>query len=116
MAYHKATRLGEKSYYDTIEEMPGTAEVRFPDGTKKQMTPDEICELDKDGWLTVMHSCNYGVCDHWTSEKPSTWVRERFNHIIRYVDNNNKTVGYNRRDWWIKLTKERVFHAEVWNS
>lgn len=114
--YHESTRWDEKPYYDTIKEMPTKATVRFPDGTKKQMSADEIVALDDDGWLTVMHSCNYGVCDHWISEKPSKWVQERFNRIIAYKDKSNKIVGFNRISWTIVLTKEKVWHSEVWNS
>lgn len=114
MAYHKATRLGEHSYYDTFDEMPNMATVRFPDGKEKQMTPEEIMALDGE-WFTVMHSCNYGVCDHWTSEKPSTWLKERFYQIIQYKK-GGKIVGFNRKGWVLRLTNEKVFHAEVWNS
>ena len=62
--YHEGTKFS-KSYYDTLEEMPKTAKVYFPDEKEpRQMTADEICALDKEGWYTIMHSCNYGCCDH----------------------------------------------------
>lgn len=115
--YHEA-KLFSHSYYDTIQEMPQMAKVYYPD-TKEpvEMTAEQVAALDNEGWYTVMHSCNYGVCDHWTSEKPSTWVKEKFNHIIRYVNDKNETVGYNRAAWGITLTKDaHVFKAAVWNS
>ena len=114
--YHEATKWGRHSYYDTIEEMPKTAKVKFPNGETKEMTADEICALDEQGLFTIMHSCNYGTCDHWTSEKPSTWVRKRFMQIYEYVE-DGKTVGYNRAGWSIDLTTDgHFFKAEVWNS
>lgn len=115
--YHKGT-LYSDDYYDTKEEMPQVAKVYYPD-TKEpvEMTAEQVAALDNDGWYTVMHSCNYGVCDHWTSEKPSTWVREKFERIIRYINDKKETVGYNRTAWSIRLTKDaHVFKAEVWNS
>ena len=114
--YHEA-KLLTPAYYDTLEEMPQLAKVYFPNEKEPQMmTADEVCRLDDKGWYTVLHSCNYGVCDHWTSEKPSKWVKEKFEHIIRYTD-NGKTVGYNRASWSITLTKDaHVWKSEVWNS
>ena len=115
--YHEAKLLSH-AYYDTIEEMPKVAKVYYP-GQKEpvEMTAEQICELDNEGWHTVMHSCNYGVCDHWTSEKPSTWVREMFEHIIQYVNNDKTTVGFNRKGWSLTLTKDaHVWKSEVWNS
>lgn len=64
--YHKAKTLFEHSYYDTIDEMPNTAKVEFPDSTEKECTIDEMIKLSNDGWMTVMHEWN-GACDHWTS-------------------------------------------------
>ena len=118
--YHKGT-LFRHSYYDTIEEMPDKVRVKFPDEKEyREMTPEEVCALDDDGWYTVMHSCNYGICDHWTSEKPSKWVREKFNNIIHYTSNgkkDGKPIGYDREGWSIVLTKDaNVWHSEVWNS
>lgn len=123
--YHKAKSIFEKSYYDTVEEMPNVAKVHFPDQKEPvEMTAEEICALDDEGWYTIMHSVNWGSCDHWTSQKPSKWVKECFNGIIRYVKKGYKagkeyeeTVGYNRRSWSITLTKQSdYFKAEVWNS
>lgn len=118
--YHKET-LSTKAYYDTFEEMPKMAEVRFPlaDGKSetRQMTADEICALDNEGWYTILHSVNWGSCDHWTSAKPSKWVRERFNHIICYKNKNGEVVGYDRADWLLVLTGEaNYWRSEVWNS
>ena len=116
--YHEA-RLGKRAYYDTFEEMPKLAKVCFPEPNKetREMTAEEICQLDKDGWYTIMHSVNWGSCDHWTSEKPSKWVRERFEKIYRYVDNQGRTIGYNRDSWCITLTRDsKYWKSEVWNS
>lgn len=114
--YHEGT-IFTHSYYDTIEEMPNVAKVYFPDEKEpKEMTAEQVRSLDKDGWYTVMHSVNWGCCDHWTSEKPSKWVRDRFERIVKYV-NKDKVVGYNRVDWSIRLTRDaKVWHSEVWNS
>lgn len=68
--------------------VPTTAKVKFPSGETKEMTADEICALDEQGLFTIMHDCNYGVCDHWTSVKPSVWVRERFWKIYEYDEND----------------------------
>ena len=118
--YHKAT-LYSRAYYDTFEEMPDMAEVYFPDEEEpREMTAEEVCRLDDEGWFTVMHSCNYGVCDHWTSEKPSRWVRERFRKILHYTKNgkaDGEHVGYDRVEWSIRLTRDgHVWKSEVWNS
>ena len=118
--YHKGT-LFSKAYYDTLEEMPKMVRVKYPNQNEYvEMTPDDVCKLDDDGWYTVMHSSNMGICDHWTSEKPSKWVRERFNNIIHYTSNgkaDGKHIGYNRVGWEIALTRDaHVWHAEVWNS
>lgn len=118
--YHEAS-LYSAAYYDTLEEMPQKAKVYFPDEKEpKEMTASEVCNLDKDGWYTIMHSVNYGCCDHWTSVKPSRWVREKFDRIIHYTKNgkeDGKHVGYNRMAWTIRLTKEaNYWKSEVWNS
>ena len=114
--YHEGTLI-TSAYYDTIEEMPKRAKVRFPDKTEKEMTAEEICALDEEGWYTIMHSSNWGVCDHWTSQKPSKWIKERFNSIIHYTRRNGETVGYNRKSWTIVLTRDANFwKSEVWNS
>lgn len=118
--YHEGS-ITSHAYYDTLEEMPKTAKVFFPGKEEPvEMTADEIRKLDNEGWYTVMHSVNFGVCDHWTSEKPSKWVRERFEHILHYTSNGKadcKIIGYNRSGWSLTLTKDaHVWHAEVWNS
>ena len=118
--YHKAT-LTSRAYYDTFEEMPDKAKVYFPDEEEpREMTAEEVCRLDDEGWFTVMHSCNYGVCDHWTSEKPSRWVRERFRKILHFTKNgkaDGEHVGYDRAAWSIRLTRDgHVWKSEVWNS
>jgi len=115
--YHEAKNWMEHPYYDTIEEMPTKAKVFYPDEKlPSEMTADEICALDDEGWYTIMHSVNWGCCDHWTSEKPSKWVRERFNRIIQYTD-KGKVVGYNRSDWSLVLTRNsNYWKSEVWNS
>ena len=117
--YHEAT-LTTKAYYDTLEEMPNTATVCFPDKQRKEMTADEICALDDEGWYTIMHSVNWGCCDHWTSEKPSKWVKERFEKIWHYTKNGKADgahVGYNRAEWTIRLTRDgNYWKSEVWNS
>ena len=115
--YHEGNFM-RHSYYDTIEEMPKTAKVYYPDEKEpKEMTAQEISVLDNEGWYTIMHSVNYGVCDHWTSEKPSKWVRERFERIIRYTDKKGDTVGYNRKGWSLTLTRDsKYWKSEVWNS
>ncbi len=118
--YHKGTGFN-KSYYYTIEEMPKKAKVYFPDEQEpREMTADEICALDADGWYTIMHSVNWGICDHWTSEKPSKWVRERFERILHYTKNgkaDGEHVGYNRVSWSLTLTRDsHYWKSEVWNS
>lgn len=118
--YHKATLLS-KAYYDTLEEMPLMAKVYYPDSKEPvEMSPEDICKLDTKDWYTVMHSVNWGSCDHWTSEKPSKWVKERFNNIIHYTSNgkaDGKHIGYNRQEWSITLTKDsHYWKSEVWNS
>ena len=115
--YHESNGWMSPPYYDTKEEMPDTATVKFPDGTTRQMTAEEITSLDNEGWFTVMHSVNWGSCDHWTSEKPSKWVRKEFQSIIKYVNEKKKTVGFNRSSWTIVLTKDaHFFKSAVWNS
>ena len=120
--YHEGDSWwGTKPYYDTLEEMPKKAKVYFP-GVKepKEMTAQEICALDNEGWYTIMHSVNWGCCDHWTSEKPSKWVRERFNKFIRYSKNgkaDEPAMGWNRIEWEIRLTKYAKYRkSAVWNS
>lgn len=118
--YHIGT-FTTRAYYDTLEEMPKRAKVYFPDEKEpREMTAEEICKLDDEGWYTVMHSVNYGVCDHWTSEKPSKWVRERFNKILHFTKNgraDGEHIGYNREGWSLTLTRDgNVWKAEVWNS
>ena len=118
--YHKPT-ISSRGYYDTLEEMPIMVKVKFPEEKEfREMTADEVCALDDEGWYTVMHSVNWGCCDHWTSEKPSKWIKERFNHIIHYTKNgknDGEHVGYDRAGWNIVLTKDaNVWHSEVWNS
>lgn len=118
--YHKGT-LTTKAYYDTLEEMPKVAKVFFPDSKEpREMTADEIRDLDEQGWYTIMHSVNWGCCDHWTSEKPSKWVRERFERIWHFTKNgkaDGKHVGYNRAGWELHLTRQsNYWKAEVWNS
>ncbi len=114
--YHEP-KLLQPGYYDTIEEIPNMCKVRFPDEKEyKEMSPEDVCALDEQGWYTIMHSVNWGSCDHWTSEKPSKWVRERFNHIIQYTS-RGKTIGYNRADFYITLTRQSDYwKSEVWNS
>lgn len=114
--YHEATAF-TRAYYDTKEELPNEIKVYFPNEKEpKIMTPRQLLDLSEEGWMTVMHSCNYGVCDHWISEPLIKWLEERFECIIRYVDKNDKTVGYNRKGWSLRLTKEKVWKSEVWNS
>lgn len=115
--YHKAKTIYDRSYYDTIDEMPKKAKVFFPDEEEpREMTASEIMELDDQGWYTIMHSVNYGCCDHWTSQKPSKWVLERFLCIINYM-RNNQVIGYNRKEWSITLTRNgNYWKSEVWNS
>lgn len=118
--YHEGN-IYRKAYYDTLEEMPKTAKVYFPDKKEPvEMTAEQIRALDEQGWYTIMHSVNYGVCDHWTSQKPSKWVRERFEKIFHFTSNgkaDGKHVGYNRMEWSLILTREsNYWKAEVWNS
>ena len=118
--YHEAT-LTKRAYYDTLEEMPKMAKVYFPEEKEpKEMTAAEVCALDEEGWYTIMHSVNWGSCDHWTSQKPSKWVRERFERIFHYTKNgkaDGEHVGYNRQEWSIRLTRDgKYWKSEVWNS
>lgn len=114
--YHQAT-LTTKAYYDTIEELPKEATVSFPDGTKKKMTSSEMYKLSNEGWYTIMASCNWGICDHWDSEPLKVWVEKKFLPILQLVDKNGKTIGYNRSEWNVVLTRNKNYHkSEVWNS
>lgn len=118
--YHEGS-IFSKPYYDTLEEMPATIKVYFPDRKEPvEMTADEVCALDNEGWYTIMHSVNWGSCDHWTSEKPSKWVKDRFNRILHYTSNgkeDGKHIGFDRLGWSITLTREsNYWKAEVWNS
>lgn len=119
--YHEARFEGftmYKAYYDTIGEMPVKAKVYFPEQKEPvEMTAEEMYKLSDEGWYTIMHSVNYGVCDHWTSEPLKTWVDKRFNRINQYVDKKGNTVGYNRDEWSVHLTKDsNYWQSEVWNS
>ena len=113
--YHEPS-IYHRGYYDTIDELPAKCNVRFPDSDDwVEMSPDEVCNLDGK-YYTIMHSSNFGICDHWTSEKPSKWVRERFEKIIQYTA-KGKIVGYNRDSTNITLTLEsNYWKSEVWNS
>lgn len=113
--YHKGT-IFEHSYYDTIEEMPTTAKVYFPDKKEPiQMDEQQMLKLSNEGWYTILHEVNYGCCDHWTSVKLEVWVRERFKKIIKYKTKNG--FGYNRCAWSVNLTRNSNFRkSEVWNS
>ena len=114
--YHEG-KITTRAYYDTMDEMPSKAQVTFPDGTTKEMSIAEMYDLSDAGWYTIMHSVNWGSCDHWTSQPLSKWVNERFKKVYRFVDGNNKTVGYNRDSWSVKLTKDsNYWKSEVWNS
>ena len=114
--FHEA-KLFYPSYYDTLEEMPNVAKVYYPNQKEPvEMTAEQVCALDDEGWYTIIHECNFGVCDHWTSVKPSKWVKEVFSRIIQYAD-KDRTVGYNRNGWSITLTKDaNYWKSEVWNS
>lgn len=114
--YHKGT-LYSHAYYDTIEEMPAVAKVYFPNEKEPvEMTADEMQKLSDEGWYTILHTVNYGCCDHWSSVRLEVWVRERFNRIVRF-ENKGRIVGYNRSDWSVRLTKDKNYHkSEVWNS
>lgn len=103
-------------YYDTVEEMPEEVTVKFPDGTTRKMTTTELDALSDEGYYAIQESSNYGCCDHWTATSISRWVIDNFRQIIRYVDKNDKTVGYNRRQWCVWLTKDKhYFKSSVWN-
>lgn len=116
--YHKAKNCLEHSYYDTIGEMPLKANVYYPDSKKPVMMDSaEMFKLSSEGWRTIMHSCNYGCCDHWTSEPLSKRVNDKFNSYYQFTDREGKIVGYNRREWAVRLTRDKhYFHSEVWNS
>jgi len=92
--------------------------VYFPDSKEAvEMTAEEILKLSDDGWYTILHECNFGCCDHWTSQPLKRWVNERFLQIITYVNKKGEKVGYDRREWSVKLTKDAHYrHSEVWNS
>lgn len=116
--YHESKSPFTRSYYDTIEEMPNEVKVYFPDEKEpKIMSVEEVRALDNEGWYTIMHSVNWGSCDHWTSEKVSKWLNERFLSYWQYVDKAGKIVGYDRKEWSVRLTKEANYRqSEVWNS
>lgn len=118
--YHKATPCS-KAYYDTLEEMPNMAKVRFPNEKEPvEMTVEQMYELSREGWRTIMNTCNYGVCDHWDSVPLSVWVDKRFKQILHYTSNgkaDGKHIGYNRASWYVILTRDKHYHkSEVWNS
>lgn len=118
--YHEAT-LGSKAYYDTLEEMPRTAKVYFPDEKEpKELSVNEMNQLSDEGWYTIMHSVNWGSCDHWISVPLRKWVEEKFERIIHYTSNgkvDGEHVGYNRYEWSVRLTRDKNYwKSEVWNS
>lgn len=115
--YHEAT-LTTEAYYDTFSEVPYKVKVFLPEAEEPiEMTPEELIEMsEREGYYTIMHSVNWGCCDHWTSEKLSKWVKERF-YLIRYTDKNGQTVGYSRPEFSVRLTKDsKYWRSEVWNS
>lgn len=99
-------------YYESIEELQNEIYVTFPNGDKKTITPDEVSSLDN--YWTVHHSCNYGVCDHWITIRPSEWLKKEFNHIYK-VEYKGKTL-YRRESVYLRLTDHKVWESEVWNS
>lgn len=113
---HEAKAGYYPEYYDTMDELPKEVNVKFPHSDKwVKMTEDEVKKLDGKYW-TIMHSVNWGSCDHWTSEKPSYWLKEEFNKVYHYKY-QGKFLGYNRRSYDLKLTEEsNFFKAEVWDS
>lgn len=118
--YHEAT-LRTRAYYDTLEEMPDVAKVYFPDEKEpREMTIGEMYKLSNEGWYTIMHTVNWGSCDHWISVPLGKWVDERFKRILHYTSNgksDGKHVGYNRQAWSVRLTKDKNYwKSEVWNS
>lgn len=116
--YHEAKNWYHKSYYDTIEEMPQVAKVYFPDEKEPRLlSADEMIALSVEGWYTIMHSVNWGSCDHWTSQPLSKWVYDRFLSYVRYTNSKGETVGYDRKEWSVKLTKDsKYWKSAVWNS
>lgn len=115
--YHEAT-LSTRAYYDTLEEMPKVAKVYLPNEKEpKEMTIDEMYKLSDEGWYTIMHTVNWGSCDHWTSVPLKIWVEKRFRTILGYTNKKGELVGYNRQEWSVRLTKDKNYwKSEVWNS
>lgn len=121
--YHENKRwgIGYVSCYDTAEEIPDKCEVRFPeeDGREPQsMTSKEMENLARnEQWYVIVPDHNFGVCDHWISIPFMQWIYARYPRIDRYVDEKKQTVGYNRHERSVKLTKDKNFrYSEVWNS
>lgn len=117
--YHKS-ELFKKAYYDTLEEMPTTAKIYFPNEKEpRELSVTEMYKLSDEGWKTVMHTVNWGSCDHWCSVPLRKWVDSRFLRIIHYTSNgkeNGTSIGYDRMEWSARLTKEDVWESSVWNS
>ena len=118
--YHEGTMF-RNPYYYTIEEMPNTAKVKFPDEKEsREMTIEQMYELSREGWHTIIATTNYGICDHWDSVPLSVWVEKRFKRILHYTSNgkaDGKHIGYNRASWSVTLTRDKHYHkSEVWNS
>lgn len=117
--YHKAT-ITTRAYYDTVSEMPNTAKVYFPKEDNRpmeEMTVEQMMELSDKGYHTIVHSVNFGCCDHWYSVPLSRWVQEYFMQIIHYTDQKGDTVGYDRKDWSVLLTYDADYRkSDVWNS
>lgn len=117
--FHKASKFNE-AYYDTMSEMPNTAMVAFPkeDGrTPEEMTVEQMLRLSEEGYYTIEHTVTLGCCDHWRSIPLSAWVANHFEKIIRFVDDDNNVIGYDREEWYVTLTRNANYHmSEVWDS
>ena len=115
--YHEG-KLLTPSYYDTIDEMPNIVKVSFPnDKGYREMSPEDFKKLDDDGWYCPLSSSNYGCCDFIEYVKPSVWLERKFNKIIKYIDKNKNTIGYNRASWYIHLSeRKKPTESFVWNS
>ena len=106
-------------YYDFPHEIPDECKVSFPDDREpKMMSKKEMRELaEKEEWWVIVHTVNWGSCDHWKSIPFKTWIDKYYPKLNQYVDRNKNTIGYARENRYVKLTKEsNYWKAEVWNS
>lgn len=118
--FHKSKNCFSSSYYDTMEEIPTDITVFYPKEERRDAVTIPVMELSSlcgDDYRCVMHSVNYGCCDHWDAVTADRWISECWSRVIRYTDKDGRTVGYNRPNKSVCLTRDKNYRvSEVWNS